>query len=108
MTEFLESLNRFVWGIPALVLILGVGIWLSVKTRWVQLRLLPRACRNFFREMGKSSGGKGTASSYQALCTALAATVGTGNLAGVAGAMCIGGPGSFFWMWCCGILGMAI
>ena len=108
MANFLEGLNRCVWGVPALFLILTVGILLSVKTKWVQLRMFPLACRTFFREMCRQNADKETTSAYQSLCTALAATVGTGNLAGVAGALCIGGPGAIFWMWCCGILGMVI
>ena len=108
MTNFLEGLNRCVWGVPALFLILTVGLLLSVKTKWVQLRMFPLACRIFFREMCRQNADKETTSAYQSLCTALAATVGTGNLAGVAGALCIGGPGAIFWMWCCGILGMVI
>ena len=108
MTNFLEGLNRCVWGVPALFLILTVGLLLSVKTKWVQLRMFPLACRTFFREMCRQNADKETTSAYQSLCTALAATVGTGNRAGVAGALCIGGPGAIFWMWCCGILGMVI
>jgi len=101
MTKILEYTNRFVWGMPALVLILGVGIFLSLRTGCPQVRLLKASFRQFFSAM---TGKKG---SFQALCTALAATVGTGNLVGVAGAICIGGPGSIFWMWVCGLLGMA-
>lgn len=105
---FLERLYSLVWGIPALILILGVGLYLSVRTGFAQLRLLPRALRLFFSRLsGKRENGSGV-SSFQALCTALAATVGTGNLAGVAGAIAIGGPGAVFWMWLCGILGMVI
>ena len=101
MTKILECTNRFVWGMPALVLILGVGIFLSVRSGFPQFTLLKDACRQFF------SAIRGKQGSFRALCTALAATVGTGNLVGVAGAICIGGPGSIFWMWICGILGMA-
>lgn len=107
MTKILECINGFVWGAPTLLLILGVGLYLSVKTRFSQITLFPRALRSFF---GKLRGGKtqdGAVSPFQALCTALAATVGTGNLAGVAGAMAIGGPGAVFWMWICALLGMA-
>ncbi len=106
MTKFLESVNGFVWGVPALVLILGVGLYLSVATGFAQLRLFPRAVKEFFAKLrGRDGEGQGV-SPFQALCTALAATVGTGNLAGVAGAIAIGGPGAIFWMWLCGILGM--
>lgn len=104
MVKFLDSLNRVVWGAPALILILSVGLLISVRSRWVQFRLFPRAVRGFFAPCKKESSG---VSPYRALCTALAATVGTGNLAGVAGAIALGGPGAIFWMWICAILGMA-
>jgi len=102
MAEILETINSLVWGLPALVMILGVGIYLTVRTGFVQFRLFPKAIRHFgrmFRGRNKSS--------FRSLCTALGATVGTGNLVGVAGALCLGGPGSIFWMWVCGLLGMA-
>lgn len=102
LTKFIESLNTFLWGAPSLVLILSVGLFLSVRLRFVQLRLLPAALRDFLAKLRPGKGDSG----FQALCTALAATVGTGNLVGVAGAICLGGPGTIFWMWLCGILGM--
>ena len=89
---------------PALVLILGVGLYLSIQTGWVQLRLFPRAAGKLWRMLTATSGD---GSAFQALCNALAATVGTGNLVGVAGAICLGGPGAIFWMWVGGFLGMA-
>lgn len=108
MAEFLERMNRIVWGAPALILILGVGLYLSVRTGLVQFALLPRALRMFFGQFrGRRKDAEGV-SPFRALCTALAATVGTGNLAGVAGAIALGGPGSVFWMWVCGFLGMAL
>ncbi len=104
----LDFLYNAVWGVPALVLILGIGLYLSVRSGFAQLRLFPKALRSFFaRLFGKEEQTPGV-SSFQALCTALAATVGTGNLAGVAGAIAIGGPGAMFWMWVCGLLGMMI
>ncbi len=105
MTKIITSLNAIVWGAPALVLILGVGMFLSVRLRFVQLRLFPWAFRDFCRRLWPGKQEKGV-SGFQALCTALAATVGTGNLVGVAGAICLGGPGAIFWMWLCGLLGM--
>ncbi len=106
MTKILEQVNHFVWGIPALLLILGVGIYLSIRTGFAQLTLLPRALRSFWAKLtGREKNTQGV-SAYQALCTALAATVGTGNLVGVAGAIAIGGPGSVFWMWVCAFFGM--
>ena len=107
MGQFLEFANRIVWGVPALVLILGVGIYLTIRTGFVQVRLFPRAVRLFFRKLSAPEPD-GKVSPIQALCTALAATVGTGNLVGVAGAISLGGPGSVFWMWVCGLLGMAV
>ena len=106
MTVVLEQVNRFVWGIPALILILGVGLYLSFRTGFAQFRLLPRALRLFIEKITGRESDRDGISSYRALCTALAATVGTGNLAGVAGAIAIGGPGSIFWMWICAFLGM--
>ncbi len=105
MTKILDTINQIVWGVPALVLIIGVGVYLSVGTRWVQFRLLPQAIKQLLGQFGRKRDSS-TNSGYRALCTALAATVGTGNLAGVAGAIAIGGPGAIFWMWICGILGM--
>lgn len=103
----LEQINQFIWGIPLLILILGVGTYITVRTRFVQFRLLPKAIKRLLTMItGKVKLVDGV-SPFQALCTALAATVGTGNLAGVAGAIAIGGPGSIFWMWICGFLGMA-
>lgn len=107
MLLWLERINGFVWGVPALIMILGVGIYVSIHTGFAQFRLFPNALRDFLsriRDRKKTSG----VSSYRALCTALAATVGTGNIAGVAGAIAIGGPGAIFWMWVCALLGMVI
>lgn len=106
MTNFLTGLHHTLWGAPTLILILGTGLFLSIRTRFVQLRLLPRSLRQMARSLRRKPGEDGV-SPFQALCTALAATVGTGNLVGVAGAICLGGPGAIFWMWVCGILGMA-
>ncbi len=105
MAKFLGFVNGIVWGAPALVLILGAGLYLSFCTGFAQLRLFPKALSEFLRKLRPQQEHEGV-SSFQAMCTALAATVGTGNLVGVAGAICLGGPGSIFWMWICGILGM--
>ncbi len=105
MTKFLSWLNAIVWGAPALLLIIGIGLFLSFQLGFVQLSLLPAALKAFLSKLSSHSDTEG-ASSFRALCTALAATVGTGNLVGVAGAICLGGPGAIFWMWVCGILGM--
>ena len=106
MEIYIQRMYDFVWGIPALVLILGVGLYLSIRTGFVQLRLLPAACRDFWRRLFGERIINGGISSFQALCTALAATVGTGNIIGVAGAIVIGGPGAVFWMWVSAIFGM--
>ncbi len=106
MTKIISNLNALVWGAPALVLILGGGLYLSLRLGFVQLRWLPRALRAFGDRLRPGAQTEGV-SSFQALCTALAATVGTGNLVGVAGALCLGGPGAVFWMWICAGLGMA-
>ena len=107
MEMWLERINGFVWGAPTLVLILGVGLLLSVLTQFAQLRMFPLALGHFKAKLIQKPANDGV-SPFQALCTALAATVGTGNLVGVAGAIAIGGPGSIFWMWVCGVLGMVI
>ena len=107
MATYMEWLYDLVWGVPALVLILGVGLYLSVRTGFAQLRLFPSACRTFWHRLVDREKTADGVSAFQALCTALAATVGTGNLAGVAGALAIGGPGAIFWMWICAVLGMA-
>ena len=106
MHNILETINGVVWGPPLIILIVCVGIYISVSTKFVQIRLLPKALKAFVGQFKSKSVTNGT-SSYRALCTALAATVGTGNLAGVAGAIAIGGPGAIFWMWVCALLGMA-
>ncbi len=106
METILENLNAVVWGIPALLGILGIGIYLSIRTSFAQLRLFPKALRAFLRTLFGQEGKDEGVSPFQALCTALAATVGTGNLAGVAGAIAIGGPGAVFWMWISAALGM--
>ena len=104
MENILQSINSVLWGIPALLLILTVGICFSLRSGFAQLRLFPKAVSQLMNSFQKSDVN-GT-SGYRALCTALAATVGTGNIAGVAGAIALGGPGVIFWMWVCGILGM--
>ena len=89
-----------------MVLILLVGLYLSFSTGFAQIRLLPKALKSFAGKFHFRNLGDNGVSSFQALCTALAATVGTGNLAGVAGAIALGGPGALFWMWVCAFLGM--
>ena len=99
-------LNRLVWGPGMVVLMLGVGLFLSIRTGFIQVTLFPAALRRFFAAFRDPGNGEGEPP-FRALCTALAATVGTGNLVGVAGAIALGGPGAIFWMWVCGLVGMA-
>ena len=108
MDQWLQKINHIVWGVPTILLILITGIILSVGTKFCQFYRFPYAFRSFLRRLKpRNNRGEGV-SPYQALCTALAATVGTGNIAGVAGAISLGGPGSIFWMWICAFLGMII
>lgn len=108
MYSLLNKLNTLVWGIPTISLILGTGLYFTVKTGFCQFMRFPYAVRSFFEKLKPDKNQSGSVSPYQALCTALAATVGTGNIAGVAGAISLGGPGSVFWMWICAFLGMVI
>ena len=102
-----SAVNNFVWGVPAMICIIGVGLLLSCKTRFLQLRKFGYAMRlTIGRMFKKKEASDGSVTPFQAVCTALAATVGTGNIAGVAGAIAIGGPGAVFWMWCSALLGM--
>ena len=101
------AVNNFVWGVPAMVCIIGVGLVLSARTGFIQFRKFGYAIKNSIgRIFTKSEAKEGSITPFQAVCTALAATVGTGNIAGVAGAIAIGGPGAVFWMWISAILGM--
>ncbi len=99
--------NNFIWGVPAMICIIGVGVYLSIRTNFLQIRKFPYAMKvTLGRMMKKKEASDGALTPFQAVCTALAATVGTGNVAGVAGAIAIGGPGAVFWMWISAILGM--
>ena len=102
-----DIVNNFVWGVPAMICIIGVGLLLSIKTGFIQLRKFGYAMKcTIGRIFSKKEASDGSVTPFQAVCTALAATVGTGNIAGVAGAIAIGGPGAVFWMWCSALLGM--
>ena len=99
--------NNFIWGVPAMICIIGVGLYLSIRTRFLQIRKFPYAMKvTLGRMMKKKEASDGALTPFQAVCTALAATVGTGNVAGVAGAIAIGGPGAVFWMWVSALFGM--
>ena len=102
-----NAVNNFIWGVPAMICIIGVGLVLSFRTRFLQIRKFPYAMKvTFGRMFKKREASDGAMTPFQAVCTALAATVGTGNIAGVAGAIAIGGPGAVFWMWISALLGM--
>ena len=101
------AVNDFVWGVPAMILIMGVGLYLTIRLKGIQIRKLGVSLRETIGKLFKKSEEKeGSVTPFQAVCTALAATVGTGNIAGVAGAIAIGGPGAVFWMWVSALLGM--
>lgn len=111
MLSTIESINQvvndFIWGVPAMVCIIGVGFYLSCRTGFLQIRKFPYAIQTTIGRMfRKRNASDGALTPFQAVCTALAATVGTGNIAGVAGAIAIGGPGAVFWMWISAALGM--
>ena len=102
-----SAVNNFIWGVPAMICIIGVGLYLSIRTGFLQIRKFPYAMKvTIGRMLRKRDASDGALTPFQAVCTALAATVGTGNIAGVAGAIAIGGPGAVFWMWISALLGM--
>ena len=114
MDKFLETIDKFnsaingvVWGIPMLVLLVGTGIFLTILTKGVQFRKFGYAMKNTLGKIfKKSSAGKGEITPFQAVSTALAATVGTGNIAGITTAIVLGGAGSIFWLWITALIGM--
>lgn len=111
MLNTIESINsvvnNFIWGVPAMICIIGVGLILSFRTGFIQIRKFPYAIKSTIGKIFQNSASAdGSITPFQAVCTALAATVGTGNIAGVAGAIAIGGPGAVFWMWVSALLGM--
>lgn len=101
-----EWLNGYVWGLPMIVLLLGTGILLTLLTRGVQFRLFAMSVREVLGKLGKGTTGAGSVTPFQAVATALASTVGVGNIAGVATAIHLGGPGALFWLWVSGLFGM--
>ncbi|HFI0092895.1 TPA: alanine/glycine:cation symporter family protein [Streptococcus suis] len=104
MLELMQTINNFVWGLPLLLLLVGTGVYLTVRLGVFQVSKLPKAFSLIF---SSDQSGDGDVSSFAALCTALAATVGTGNIVGVATAITTGGPGALFWMWVAAFFGMA-
>ena len=111
MLQTIESvntaINNFIWGVPAMICIIGVGLYLSIRMKFIQIRKFPMAMKQTIGKVfEKKEASHGAMTPFQAVCTALSATVGTGNIAGVAGAIAIGGPGAVFWMWVSAFLGM--
>ena len=105
ISNVLTTIDDFVWGIPLIVLILAVGIFLTIRLKGLQITKLPMAIKHIIAN--EKSGKDGEVSSFGALCTALSATIGTGNIVGVATALVAGGPGALFWMWLAALLGTA-
>lgn len=117
LNQFIENvasvngkINGIVWGVPMLVLIIGVGIYYAIRTKFFQLThvkdVYDNTVKGILKKEKDDKSSKNTLSQFQALTTALASTIGTGNIAGVATAIVVGGPGSIFWMWICAIFGM--
>lgn len=104
MLDTLNAIDSFVWGPPLLILLIGTGLMLTIRLHLLQVFKLPRALKLIFTAKNQ---GEGDVDSFKALCTALAATVGTGNIVGVATAVHAGGPGAIFWMWMAAFVGMA-
>ena len=103
--QIIDSINAIVWGPLMLTLLLGTGIFLTIGLRGMTIARIPYAFRQLFK--GRKGSGEGEISPFNALMTALSSTVGTGNIAGVATAVGLGGPGALFWMWCTALVGMA-
>ena len=102
----MKAINDFVWGPVMLVLLMGTGIFLTIRLKFLPWRNLPYALKMVFVR-DKSGGEDGDISGFQSLMTALAATIGTGNIVGVSTAMVMGGPGAFLWMWISALFGLS-
>lgn len=106
--EILKSIDKLVWGPPLLILLVGTGVFLTFRLNLIQVFHLPLALKYVFNpKMGTDEDGEGDITSFASLCTALSATIGTGNIVGVATAIKTGGPGALFWMWIAAFFGMA-
>jgi AGCS family alanine or glycine:cation symporter len=103
--QFIDTVNSVVWGPAMLILLLGTGVFLTIGLRGITITRIPYAFGQLLK--GRKGSGEGEISPFNALMTALSSTVGTGNIAGVATAIGIGGPGALFWMWCTALVGMA-
>ena len=107
ITDLNDKINGFVWGLPMMVLIMGVGIYLTIRCGFPQFRHFVHIMKNTLgKAFEKTEKSQGAVSPFKAMCTALAASIGTGNIAGVSGAIAIGGPGAVFWMWISALFGM--
>lgn len=102
--EILKAIDNAVWGVPTLVILLGTGLYYTIRLKGIQFTKFPRALKMIFE---KEEGASGDVSPFASLCTSLAATIGTGSIVGVATALRLGGPGALFWMWVSALLGMA-
>lgn len=107
MNDIIDAISAFVWGPPTLILIVGTGLYLTFRLGFLQFKTLPYALKLAFSPTRQDKKSKGDISHYQALTTAMAATIGTGNIVGVATAVVLGGPGAVFWMWITALFGMA-
>ncbi|WP_371069235.1 alanine/glycine:cation symporter family protein [Sediminibacillus sp. JSM 1682029] len=107
LLDMIKTISGYVWGPPLLILLVGTGIYLTLRLGFLQIRSLPYALKLAFSPAKQDKKSKGDISHYQALTTAMAATIGTGNIAGVATAVVMGGPGAVFWMWITAVFGMA-
>ncbi len=105
--KILSDMSGFIWGLPLIILLLGTGVYLTILLRGIQFRALLPALYLALIKRKEDGDAEGDISHFQALMTALSATVGVGNIAGVATAIAVGGPGALFWMWVTGLLGMA-
>ncbi|PID75040.1 MAG: sodium:alanine symporter family protein, partial [Desulfobacterales bacterium] len=105
--QLVGTIDGWVWGPPLLILLVGTGAWLTVSLRFIQFSKLWHALYLALVKRKEEGDEEGDITHFQALMTALSATVGTGNIAGVATAIAIGGPGALFWMWITGLVGMA-
>ncbi len=106
LADFNSWLNGYVWGWPMIILLIGTGLLLTLLTGFAQVRYLGTALKEVLGKLTQKGAGDGSVSPFQAVATALASTVGVGNIAGVATAISIGGPGALFWLWVSGLLGM--
>ncbi len=107
LLSFNEQLSGIVWGVPMLILIVGVGLYYTIRLRFIQFTHFGRACSEIWHKIRVvDDKDKGDISPFKALTTAIASTVGVGNIAGVGTAIALGGPGAIFWMWVCAVLGM--